>query len=119
MSNSAEISATAHTSLLPLVDPCLGKGRGQGATCRCATEIAATGALALLWAGRFGGHELTITWGERPVIAVGILLCRPRLIGHAHGEGDTLALQIHLQHLHLDDITGFHHFARILDEAIG
>ena len=43
---------------------------------------------------------------------------RLRLVIHAHGQADALTRDIHFQHLHLDDITGLDHVARILDELL-
>src|SRR5690606_21111383 len=41
-----------------------------------------------------------------------------RLVTHAAGQGDALARHVHLQHLHLDDVAGLDHLARILDVAV-
>src|SRR5690606_15662533 len=78
--------------------------RGRGGTGRAAAGPAATAAVAarlaaaprlLLGAARGGG------------------------VVPAPGQGDAPARDVHLQHLHLDDVAGLDHFARILDEAVG
>ena len=45
---------------------------------------------------------------------------RPRgwLQQYLDGECNTLSLRISAQHLHLDDLSRFHSFGRIFDEAI-
>src|SRR5690606_33074326 len=40
------------------------------------------------------------------------------LVAHAAGQGDALSRHVHLQHLHLDDVAGLDHVARILDVAL-
>src|SRR5690606_37932886 len=42
-----------------------------------------------------------------------------RLVAEAAGQGDALARHVHLQHLHLDDVAGLDHVARIPDVALG
>src|SRR6185437_4639114 len=52
-------------------------------------------------------------------VALGRLATRlARLVVEAHGKGDALAREVHLHHLHLDDVAGLHRVARILHEAV-
>src|SRR5690606_18121453 len=58
-----------------------------------------------------------ITW--RGVAAcIGARLTRSGCIVESPGQRDALACDIYLQHLHLDDVAGLHHFARILHVAV-
>ena len=42
-----------------------------------------------------------------------------RLVAHAHGQRDALALQVDFQHLDLDDLAGLDDGVRVLDEGVG
>src|SRR5699024_2910416 len=35
-----------------------------------------------------------------------------------HGQGDALTREVHVHHLHLDDVAGLDHVTRVLDELV-
>src|SRR5690606_5010712 len=86
---------------------------------RASAAMAAAATAAATIAARSGGPPLsagpTVTPGRRP----GILRPGLRPGTALHRERDALALDIDLQHRHLDHLPRPHRLARILDEAVG
>ena len=54
--------------------------------------------------------------GFRRPVAFG---CAARFVIQPHGQRDTFACGVDFQHFHFHHVSGFHHFARVLDEFIG
>ena len=74
--------------------------------------------------GQRRGHRaarlglMRMTRARRGLMFYRIAAMIARAVGKPHGQRDALARQIDFEHLDLDHITGFHDFARILDEAV-
>src|SRR5690606_40742845 len=101
-----------------LVDGGEGGGDGGGVFGGCGSG--AWGGAAAAAGGAAAVVAATATVAARAIIAARIRPRIPRRRGvvQAPGQRDALARHVDLQHLHLDDVAGLHHLARVLHVAV-